>query len=94
MLFDPFEEQFYLPTVLIKHCNLIGCEFKIICKEYERRVLIPVIKCNSPEAFRIIFRCVESFQETCLIGHDTCSFIYRIMRLNFKLQVLFGSDYK
>ncbi len=44
MLFDPFEKQFYLPAVLINHYSLIGCEFKIICKEYERLVLVPVIK--------------------------------------------------
>lgn len=29
----------------IKHCNLFGREFKVICQEYECRVLVAVGKC-------------------------------------------------
>ena len=40
MLLEPLEEKFYLPTVLIEVCDLMGCQFRGIGQEHKLTTLL------------------------------------------------------
>ena len=54
VLFDPFEEQFDLPTLLVKRGNDGGGQCKIVRQKYEPLSSLRIAKANTPQMLRIV----------------------------------------
>jgi hypothetical protein len=68
MLFDPFEEQFDLPTVLEEQRNGQGWENKVVGQEDESAIGLGVEITDSPERIGIDLRGFGSLENNRLIA--------------------------
>ena len=75
VLFDPFEEQFDLPTLLVKRGNDDGGQCKIVCQEYEPLSSLRIAKANTPQMLRIVPPGIEPVERDALIGADARRFV-------------------
>src|SRR5450432_2552680 len=71
MLFDPFEEQFNFPAVLVKQRYLFGRQIKIICYEHKMLLSVLIIIFYSAEGNRILVRCVIPRKYNRLIAKNS-----------------------
>ena len=55
VLFEPFEEQFYLPTILVEVGNLLCGQFHCIGKEHEHSVLLFIMESDESQTLGITF---------------------------------------
>ena len=55
VLFEPLEEQLYLPSILVEVGNLLGSQFHGVGQEHELTVLLLIIEPNEPQMLRIAF---------------------------------------
>jgi hypothetical protein len=55
VLFEPLEEQLYLPSILVEVGNLLGSQFHGVGQEHELTALLLIIEPNEPQMFRIAF---------------------------------------
>ena len=54
MLFDPFEEEFHLPAVSVKQCNILGGKVKVVCVVNKGTPKVCGIVNDSPKFGRIV----------------------------------------
>ena len=54
VLFEPFEEQLYLPAVLLEVGNLYSRKMEGIGKEREFPVLLLIVESDQPKSLRIL----------------------------------------
>src|SRR4030095_10578101 len=80
-LFDPFEEQFDLPTLLVKRGNDGGGQCKIVRQEYEPLSSLRIATTNTPQMLRIVPPGIEPVERDALIGADARRFVDG-MRIN------------
>jgi hypothetical protein len=55
VLFEPLEEQLYLPSILVEVGNLLGSLFHGVGQEHELTALLLIIEPNEPQMLRIAF---------------------------------------
>ena len=55
VLFEPLEEQLYLPSILVEVGNLLGSQFHGVGQEHELTALLLIIEPNEPQMLRIPF---------------------------------------
>ena len=55
VLFEPLEEQLYLPSILVEVGNLLGSQFHGVGQEHELTALLLIIEPNEPQMLRIAF---------------------------------------
>src|SRR5436853_4912797 len=94
MLFDPFEEQFNLPTLVIDRSNDRGRDLKIVRQKNESLVDIGGIKADAPEQSRKFLCRVPTSQDDGLIAADAGGPINRMRLPAAKLKLLFGPKNK
>ena len=68
MLFDPFEENLDLPTVLEEHCNGQGWKNEIVGQVDEPAIGLGVEISDSPQWIGIELRGFGSLEKNCLIA--------------------------
>ena len=67
VLLEPFEEQLYLPTVLVEFCDLQRSQFHGIGKEHELTALLLIIEPYESQMLRISFlAAVDSQRYLCI----------------------------
>ena len=71
MLLQPFEEQFYSPSVFVKQGNLFRCNIKIIRVKYKCPITIIVIEYHSSKFFWILLLSLVSLETYNLVGHNS-----------------------
>jgi len=72
MLFDPFEEQFDLPSVLVERCNRQRWQHKIVGQKYQSLAALGVFESNSPQVLWVIVRGIKPVEQYRLIANDAC----------------------
>ena len=74
MLFEPLEEQLYLPSILVEVGNLLGSQFHGVGQEHELTALLLIIEPNEPQMLKMSAAC-RSFPISVLqIYKDTTQF--------------------
>ena len=68
MLFDPFEEQFDLPTAAIQIGNGHGRQGEVVGQKHEASVGVFVEEADSPELFWIVLPGIEVLRENNLVA--------------------------
>lgn len=61
-MLNPFKEQFYLPSVLVKQCNVFGSQLKIVGYEDKFLLSILVVEFYSPKRNRILLKTDKSWK--------------------------------
>lgn len=69
MLFDPLEEQFDLPALLVKRCNHLGFESEIVGQKSDPFASV-VLDDNTTQTRRVVLACVEEWKHTRLIANN------------------------
>jgi|GEM_PF-4017391 len=71
MLLQSFEEQFYSPSVFVKHSNLFRCNFKIVRVKYKCPITIIVIEYHSSKFIWILLLSLVSLEPYNLVSHNS-----------------------
>ncbi|PRC93279.1 hypothetical protein S2091_2017 [Solimicrobium silvestre] len=94
MLFDPFEEQFDLPALLVQRGDQFRFERKIVGQEYEAFSVL-VFDDNAPQRPWIILACVIQRQLASLVANEIgAGSIDRVGVTALEFGVALGSGYK
>ena len=91
MLLDPFEEQFDLPSLLVKCRDHLGLERKVVGQKSDAFSSL-VFDDDTPQCRRIILARIEHRQYARLVADDiACRSIDRMRIAPFELGIAFGS---
>ena len=71
MLFDPFEESFYLPTTFVQFCNGESWKHVVVRQKIQVLFLVDIVIVNTAQFVGIIFAGLNACQQDCLIGMQT-----------------------
>jgi len=91
MLFDPFEEQLYLPPVAVKPGDGQCWQCEVVGQKNEGLVGFDIVVFDAPELLRVILVRIKSGQHYGLIAPEAGAFVYRARVQPTELQVGFGS---
>ena len=69
VLLDPFEEQFDLPSLLVKGCDGQRRQDRIVGQEDQRLASVGVLEANSPQVLRIVLRNIETVHGDRLVAY-------------------------
>lgn len=93
MLLNPFEEEFHLPTVAVKQCDVFSCEIEVVGIVYERPSKVWCVVDNSSEFGRIVFSIPLSCKADCLVEQDVVFSVDSLIPTdNFVFRMSFLSD--
>ena len=70
MLLNPLEEEFHLPTVAVKQCDVFGCKIEVVGIVNERTSKVWRVVDNSPEFGRIVLSIPLTCEADCLVEQD------------------------
>jgi len=73
MLFDPLEEQFYLPATLVQRGDSQWWQSRVVGQEDQRLARFRILETDTPQMLGIILRHVKAVQRDRLIANHTCS---------------------
>ena len=94
MLLDPFEEQFDLPSGVIKLSDGQSGQCKVVGYENEPFVLGGIEIADSSQFVGIILFGVESLEDNDLVALNALGFVDRLRIEAFELEIAFGSGHK
>ena len=90
VLFNPFEEQFHLPTIAVEQGNVFGSEVEVVCIVDKRPSKVGGIVDNSSKRRRVVakvpFACESDGlveEDSVLSVKDVLSIKYLVLRLPF-----------
>ena len=78
MLFDPLEEELYLPTTLVDLRYGKSRQREVVGEEDQPLALIGVVEPDAPEFLGITFFRIETLQDDGLIALDAKGFVHRL----------------
>ena len=93
VLFEPLEEQLYLPSILVEVGNLLGSQFHGIGQEHELTVLLLIVESDEAQMFGIVLATLMDRQ------FNLCISEYVLRHPSFPpdtsvLQIGLGSDHE
>ena len=94
VLFDPFEEQFDLPTAFVNGCNGSGGQFKVIGEKDQPLAGLRIDIADTPKLFWIITFALPSAQADRLVASKPGGFIDSSGLEHTELGVAFCADNK
>ena len=94
VLFDPFEEQFDLPTAFVNGCNGSGWQFKVIGEKDQPLAGLRIDIADTPKRFWIITFALPSAQADSLVASKPGGFIDSSGLEHTELGVAFCADNK
>jgi len=94
MLFDPFEEQFHLPSLAVDVCNELGLECHVVGQVAESFPFV-VFGSDAPDGVGIIFFCNVQRQNPNLISDDIGVLSVQCLRISALIfGIAFGLGHK
>ncbi len=92
VLFDPFEEQFYLPAAFVELCDGQRRERKIVGQEDIAFFVLGIVEADASECVGIIFGCFVTLENDRLIAAHARSFVHRLVGSFAKIEIAFGAN--
>lgn len=95
MLLYPSEEQFNLPSLLVKQGDITGLEYNIVCQERERSLQFRSIVNYPPESIRILLLGLIARKAYRLVRQNIIRIVQQVFTLNdLIVEMRFLSDDK
>src|SRR5450759_3021498 len=91
VLFDPFEEQFHLPSALVQRGNGQGAQIEVVRQEDQAAVVLGVVKRDATQGGRIEPRRSLARQDDGLIAAQARGLVDAAMRAPSKVEVPFAA---
>lgn len=92
MLLNPFEEQFYVPALLIKLSHQQSRQSKVIGQESQAAQVVSVIESDSAQFVGIVSGGVETAQRDDLIAAQPCGSVDGLRNQPAVIHTTFGAD--
>ena len=72
VVLDPFEEQFDLPTVLLKGGYLQRRQYKVVGQKHERLARFGVFEPYAPQVLGVMSCGIKAFEQDGLVANNAC----------------------
>ena len=94
VLFDPLEEQLYLPAAFVELRDGQGWEDEIVGEEYESLLCLGVEVAYAEKGIGVVFRGLGCVQYNGLVAAQAGGFVDGTRRTPSVIQIAFGTDDK
>ncbi len=91
VLFDPFEEQFHLPTAFVECADTRGRDAHVVGQEHQRFASLRIFETNATQPLGVPLFRVETRELDVLIADQPGCTIYRAGIDPLELEVRFGA---
>ena len=75
MLFDPLEEQFNFPSILIQFCYRRRCDLSIVCQKYKMFTGLLIVIFDASQLIRIVAGGFDAGKLDDLIASQAAYFV-------------------
>ncbi len=94
VLFDPLEEQFDLPTILVQRGDCQRWQYKIVGQEYEGLFGLGVFEANAAQILWVMLSGIKAFELHRLIADDARASVGALLVDSFGTHVRLGASDK
>ena len=94
VLFDPFEEQFDLPTILVKRGDCQWWQYKIVGQEYEGLSCLGVFETNAAQILWVMLSGIKAVERHRLIADHSRTSVGALRVDSFGVHVCLGASDK
>ncbi len=94
VLFDPLEEEFYLPAAFVELGDGNGRQGKMIGQENKMALLFDIEEVNASQTFWIILMRIEASQTADLVGAHSALFVDGQGLVTNKVEIVLGSNHE
>jgi len=77
VLFDPFEEEFDLPTAFVERADCECWQGRLVGKKNKGSIVISIFKSDAADEFRIATMTVIAFEGNALVANNAGCFVGR-----------------
>lgn len=92
ILFDPFEEQFYLPTAFVELCDGQRREVEIVGQEDIAFFVFDIEETDAPKRIGIFFGCFVTFENDRLVAAHPCRLVDRSVSSFAVFEIALGAN--
>lgn len=94
VLFDPLEEEFYLPTAFVQLGNGQGAEHKIVRQEYESFGRFEIDIADPTKGIGIFLGGLWAIEKNRLIASESCGFVDEAVVSTSTIEISLGANDK
>src|SRR5271155_5392356 len=94
MLFDPLEEQLYLPAALVDAGDSQGRKKEVVGQKLQPQLALGIEVGDAPQGVRIYLGRGDGFQNHGLVGADSGAFVDGVRIASLEQDIFFGAHHK